>query len=317
MNSVLTILNKVYGVFDNLSICVILSLVLFITAACIILLADDKQRRKSIYYNPDDWFFHDFNNKLFDILFSKKSDTEDTKIEKAYEKAKTFGIDTASYARCCYVAGIGDSGIKNVVVMRIYGLLILVAGMAIFLLTGMKNIILPVVCFVFAYMFAFLPAKTPESAAKRKKFQVEEELPRFVELLSIALQLKMPIDQAIRQTAEKVDNSFSKELLEIMEKSNITSMGWVSALEDMTEKYEVSVLNDFVLNIVSAYTKGVDVYEPVVEQLASMKKQHLNNMTARAKSLDNKIMIPIMAGILVPIVILILLPSVSQINMTM
>lgn len=196
--------------------------------------------------------------------------------------------------------------------MRIYGVAVLLVGVILYVLT--QIVILPVLCAVIAYLLAFMPQKAPNSAAKRKKFQVEEELPRFVELLSIALQLKMPIDQAIRRTAEKVDNSFSRELLEIMEKSNITSMGWVAALEDMTEKYEVPVLNDFVLNIVSAYTKGVDVYDSVVEQLDSMKKQHLNNLTARAKALDNKIMIPIMAGVLAPIVVMVLLPTMTQIN---
>lgn len=56
MNSILGILNKIYGVFDNLSLSVIFALVIYIAAACVILLIDDKQRRKSIYYNPNDWF---------------------------------------------------------------------------------------------------------------------------------------------------------------------------------------------------------------------------------------------------------------------
>ena len=312
LNSILGALNSIYGVFDNLSISVIFALVIFISAACIILIIDDKQRRKSIYYDPNDWFFHDFNNKFFDMMFTKRADTEKVKTEKAYEVAQKIGINSAEYARNYYVAGIGDSGIKSVVVMRIYGVTVLLVGIILYVLT--QIVILPVLCAVIAYLLAFMPQKAPNSAAKRKKFQVEEELPRFVELLSIALQLKMPIDQAIRRTAEKVDNSFSRELLEIMEKSNITSMGWVAALEDMTEKYEVPVLNDFVLNIVSAYTKGVDVYDSVVEQLDSMKKQHLNNLTARAKALDNKIMIPIMAGVLAPIVVMVLLPTMTQIN---
>lgn len=314
-DKVMSVLNKIYGVFDNLSLCVIFSTLLFISIACIILLIDDKKRRQSIYYDPNDWFFHDFNNKLFDILFSKKADTDDSKIEKAYDVAKKLGIDTAEYARNCYVAGIGDSGIKNVVIMRLYGLVLLIMSFVLFFLTGI--IILPIICLIAAYLLAFMPQKTPNSLAKRKRYQIEEELPRFVELLSIALQLKMPVDQAIRKTAEKINNSFSRELLEIMEKSNITAIGWVAALEDMTEKYEVPILNDFVLNIVSAYTKGVDIYESVVEQLASMKKQHLNNLTARAKTLDNKIMIPIMAGVLFPIIIMIIVPTITQINANM
>ena len=312
LNSILGALNSIYGVFDNISLSVIFALVIFISAVCIILIIDDMQRRKSIYYDPNDWFFHDFNNKFFDMMFTKRADTEKVKTEKAYEVAQKIGINSAEYARNCYGAGIGDSGIKSVVVMRIYGVAVLLVGIILYVLT--QIVILPVLCAVIAYLLAFMPQKAPNSAAKRKKFQVEEELPRFVELLSIALQLKMPIDQAIRRTAEKVDNSFSRELLEIMEKSNITSMGWVAALEDMTEKYEVPVLNDFVLNIVSAYTKGVDVYDSVVEQLDSMKKQHLNNLTARAKALDNKIMIPIMAGVLAPIVVMVLLPTMTQIN---
>ena len=312
LNSILGALNSIYGVFDNISLSVIFALVIFISAVCIILIIDDMQRRKSIYYDPNDWFFHDFNNKFFDMMFTKRADTEKVKTEKAYEVAQKIGLHSAEYARNCYVAGIGDSGIKSVVVMRIYGVTVLLVGIILYVLT--QIVILPVLCAVIAYLLAFMPQKAPNSAAKRKKFQVEEELPRFVELLSIALQLKMPIDQAIRRTAEKVDNSFSRELLEIMEKSNITSMGWVAALEDMTEKYEVPVLNDFVLNIVSAYTKGVDVYDSVVEQLDSMKKQHLNNLTARAKALDNKIMIPIMAGVLAPIVVMVLLPTMTQIN---
>lgn len=312
MNSILGILNKIYGVFDNLSLSVIFALVIYIAAACVILLIDDKQRRISIYYNPNDWFFHDFNNKFFDMFFTKRADTEKVKVEKAYEMAQKIGINSAEYARNCYVAGIGDAGIKSVVVMRLYGIVVLFVGVILYILT--QIIVLPILCVAIAYLLAFMPEKTPNSAAKHKKYQIEEELPRFVELLSIALQLKMPIDQAIKRTAEKVDNAFSRELLEIMEKSNITSMGWVAALEDMTEKYEVPVLNDFVLNIVSAYTKGVDVYDSVVEQLESMKKQHLNNLTARAKALDNKIMIPIMAGVLAPIVVMVLLPTMTQMN---
>ena len=98
LNSILGVLNSIYGVFDNLSISVIFALVIFISAACIILIIDDKQRRKSIYYDPNDWFFHDFNNKFFDMMFTKRADTEKVKTEKAYEVAQKIGINSAEYA---------------------------------------------------------------------------------------------------------------------------------------------------------------------------------------------------------------------------
>lgn len=312
MDSIMSVLNKIYGIFDNLSISVIFSVLFLIVIVCAVLLIDDKKRRKSIMYNPEDWFFHDFNNKMYDILFVRKGETDEQIYNNAFSIAKKMGVDTPNYAKDCYIAGIRNDGIKNIIMMRIYAIIMMIAAFVMYFV--FQNIIISIflLCGT-AYLFKSPLRKVHEQAEKKKR-QVEDELPRFTELLTIALQLKMPIDQAIKKTAEKIDNSFSKELLELMEKSNITSTGWVSALENMTEKYEIGMLNDFVLNVVSAYTKGVDVYESVVEQLDSMKKQHLSNLTARAKALDTKIMLPIVVGVLIPVVIMILYPTVSQIN---
>ena len=149
-------------------------------------------------------------------------------------------------------------------------------------------------------IFIYLPMKADSEAKKRKK-QLERELPRFLDLLKTALQINLPIDQAIDLTAKHLDGPLSDELLASLAETKIGTSNWQNALQKLARQYEIDDLSDFIMDITVAYDKGIPIYDIVAKKASSLKQTRLLSAKEKAARLTSTIVVPMFLFKIIPL----------------
>lgn len=284
-----------------MEISIITGVAVFFVFFAIITLIDDRKRKMAVAYDPDDWFLKHINDTVYDIVFGKMSP------EKA---AKSMGVDMVKYNNAVYVAGI-DGRLKGIVICRLYALLLFLVATIILFFGGTyaSLIILLFSCYLFMEPFNKI-----QKEAERRVQRIESELPRYVDLLETALQIQMPVEQAIIITAQKVPCELSREILMVMEQARLASASWTDAFETLSTKYNIQAFTDLIFNMVIASRKGVDIYEVVKKKSEDVKAAHLINLRDSAKKADAMVMMSIMGLKFLPIIVILLIPAILQMS---
>jgi len=263
----------------------------------------------SVYYamsssNKEDiWLFSDWINKVYNSLF------EDKKPEKI---ADALGIDATKIIHTCSLIGAANN-IKPIIIYRLLGIIAMFLGFVfgVFLNAWLFTIIFVLI----SMLLCFLPSKMLVSKLERKKLKMELELPRFLDMLHTALLVDMPIDIAIKETAECLSElTISKELLNSLVDVQIGASSWQDALEKLAKDYEIDDISNFVLDIVTTYKNGTSIVESVERQSKDIKASNLLSAKERAGKLTNIILFPILGFKIIPFVIFLSIPIVMQLN---
>lgn len=142
--------------------------------------------------------------------------------------------------------------------------------------------------------------------------QIENELPRFLDLLKPELEIGMPIETAVYMICEKFDSLLSEELLLSMQEMRLGVSGWNKAIENVAAKYDVETLNDFAMDISTSYRKGIPVVHSVERKTQEIRKTHLLTVKERATKATNTILIPTMLFQFLPMMAFIIFPIFQQ-----
>ena len=162
---------------------------------------------------------------------------------------------------------------------------------------------------------AVYPYKRSEEQANLVKAQIVDEMPRFLDMLQTALYINIPVEEAIEITAKHLKGTLlADEFLQTLAEMQLGAYGWQTALEKMSRKYEVDIFSDFVLDIVTAYDKGVSIYDVVVRQNKEIKQSNMLTMKENANKLNSTILIPIAAFKLMPLIIMLCIPIIIQLR---
>jgi Flp pilus assembly protein TadB len=154
-----------------------------------------------------------------------------------------------------------------------------------------------------------------DKAAKLKKFRMVDELPRFIDLLQTALQINMPVEDAIIITAKSLhDTVLASEFLNAVADMQMGVHDWQSALEQMARNYEIDTLSDFVLDLVTSYSKGVPIADAVARKSRDIKQSNLLAMKERASRLTSTILLPVLGFKVMPLLALLCIPIIQQIT---
>jgi tight adherence protein C len=204
---------------------------------------------------------------------------------------------------------------KQVIIDKLCGFAIVAVGCLVGVF--MRNPIVMVVGLVIAFPFIALPIHFVESAAEKRRFVVADELPRFLDMLHTALIMGFPVDQAIEITAQNLRGTIlAEELLKTLAETKVGAYSWQEALERLASMYGVDTLSDFVLDITNAYKLGSSITESVARKSKDIKQSNLVAMKERASKLTNTILFPILFFKIVPIIALMGVPIVVQLQAT-
>lgn len=275
----------------------ILIFIIFLTA-----MQYSKSNKHSVYgkNNPDDWLFHNFYLKVYSAFFGIK-EPEDVAIK--------LGINIEKYYKNCQLTRTRPNA-KKLIVNTIYGFAAFLVSIMLSLLVSPVFAVLGV--FLFFYL-VFFEQQRLNSKAEEMKERVAAELPRFLDILQTELIVGLPIETSIYIICEKFDSLISREFLEALNEMELGISGWQQALEKVAAKYDIETLSDFVLDVSTSYMKGVSITDSVVRKTKEVKETHLLNIKERAGKATNTMLIPMAIFQFIPLIVLIMFPTMIQI----
>lgn len=289
---------------QSLFLAFIFGLTIFLMVVGIAALIYQSNIKNTKYYkdNPDDWFFNKFGSKLYNALFGLK---------EAEDIALKLGIEVEEYYNNCKILK-KEPDIKGIVCDYIFGFIF-------FIISIIFSFLFTPVFILFGLFFFLIFIKNKRISVKKDaehmKEQIKSEFPRFLALLSTELDVGIPIDIAIELISRKYDALISKEFLESLNDVKLGVTGWQGALYDISKKYQITELSDFVLDVTTAFNKGTSIADAVRERLKDISETRLYNIKEKAARTENAILIPIALLQFSPIIVFMLLPTLSIINL--
>lgn len=280
---------------STLTVCILYG----IAVAAIVLLAGGKPAKNRLGGN-DGWLFDNIFEKLYGVFFG---DADAVGISKA------FGLEYDRYMVDCAVIG-KTPNLKKECMMRVIGTVAFAVGVV---LTVILRSVFPMLIGIAA--FAALASVVPRSAhssAERKKQRMITEMPRFVDLFLSALEINLPIEQAIQETAENVPCLLSEELKAAFAATKLGAKNWQQALEAIARKYEIDQLSDFTLNVITAYNKGVSVTDAVARESYAIRQTALLTAKEKTAKMSSQILFPLLVFKILPLLVLLMVPIMLQ-----
>lgn len=251
--------------------------------------------------NAEEWIFTNGFQKVYSAVFGE---TDPVRISKA------FGLEYDKYMVDCSVIGKVPNMEKEAM-MRVVGVFGFIFGifMSVIIMSPY-----PIVlgCILYFGLAAAIPRGTHQKALSKKR-QLGNELSRFVDLFLSALEINFPVEIAIMQTAEALPCALSTELLEAMAETQVGAKNWQQSLESLARKYEIDQLSDFVLDVITAYNKGVSVTEAVARKSYEIKQSSLLRAKEQTSKMTNTILVPLVLFKILPLIIVLMLPIVMEI----
>lgn len=265
---------------------------------------DEMENRSSRIKRPDnEWLFTNWSIKLYDA-FTK------TEPEKMLVK---LGVNVEEYKKNCDILYIRDYNLKKLAADKLIGMLIFFLGLILLAVFLMSGLLLSIAIIVSGYLLYQGNVPKVKKLAKEKRRRIETELPRFLDLLQTALYIDIPVSDAILLTAKQLDRSIiAKELTTSIAESQMGSISWQKALQELALLYDVDILSDFVQYLINGYEKGLNIYDVVARQAAETRKISLILAEENANKLNTSIIVPIGIFKLLPLIAIIGYPIAYQ-----
>lgn len=284
---------------DIMTAAVLAGVSVFLLFVCLSVIWYEKQP-KSRFSNQNDWLFSGFLHKFYDVLFTDKPE----------KMAKELKVDVHQMNKYAHILHM-EIDYKNIVAMKIIAVIL-------FAVSTVLGMVYHIVFLIAGYTVAFLlfayPVSSIKSKAMDRRGSLESEVPRFLDLLQTALYLNMPIEQAILITAKSVDGVLSEELTESISKAQLNATGWQTVLQDLAILYDVDIFTELALDMITAYDKGVSIWESVTRKAKDIRQTHLLKVKEKATKTTSTILIPIVIFKIVPMLAFMCIPMVIQIQ---
>lgn len=283
----------------SISLCAAGSIFLFVIAF------NAKVRTGDIRYGrKEEYIWENWTETVYTLLFGNK----------APEKVcKALGLEYDKYMMNCDIIGKKPDFQKEAA-NRVVGVFSFVFGIILTIL--LRNAIPIIVGIVLYYLLAAGVAKKVERQAQTKKAQLSNDIVRFTDLLLSALSINLPIDVALLTTANNMPCVLSDELKLSFAETQIGAKDWQKALEDIARKYEIDIFSDFVLDIVTAYNKGISIKDAVERKNVEIKQAQIFNAKEQTSKMTTTILAPITFFKLIPLLAIMLMPIIIQITTT-
>lgn len=288
---------------NSILISVLVGLSLFLIILAIATIHYDNKIKGTRYArrHPNDWLFSDFDDQVYQAFFKDKNSDD---------VAKKIGLNLEEYEKSCAICQ-ETPNTKKIDVYFLYGMFSLLVTAILALAT--KAYALLLIGVIGFFYFVYYQQHKERQKAQRMRDEIANELPRFLDLLQAELDVGLPIEIAIRKLAERMDTLLAREFLASLNDVQLGSSGWQEALEDLAAKYDVETLTDFVLNVNTAYSRGVDIADVVTRKTKDIKDSHVLGVKERAGKATNTILLPITIFQIVPMIAFLMIPALGTV----
>jgi len=275
---------------------------LFIISLASIIYGKQIKRTRQSKNNPNEWLLYNLSNKLYSAIFGK---SDPDKI------AMKLGVKLEEYYKNCLIIDTVPC-IERLIVEFISGIFLFSVSVILGILINPIILIMGGLFSLYLCVYRTMEVKTK---AEKRKIQIRKELPQYLELLSTELQVGINIDKAIILLSEKYNCLLSEEFLKSLNDVKLGRVGgWQLALERVATKYECDILTDFVLNVITAFNKGVSITNSVAMKTKDIKQKYLLDLKEEAGRTENTILLPIAILQFIPVIVFVLIPSLVMIT---
>ena len=227
------------------------------------------------------------------------------------EFAKKIGVDLAGYTQWCLITDT-EPNYEKLILIRLAAIITLFIGAVIGVISLNVIVIMLFLCVAFALVF--LPTYFVKKKAKEKLSSIRMELPRFLDMLSTALKVGIPIQNALKMTSQNCEGILGTEILQSITETELNASDWRKSLQMLAEKYNDNDFADFVLAVVIAYEKGNDITDVVIKKSEQLRKNTILKCKERSSKLSTFILLPLIFFKMIPLMVLLMLPLVIQIT---
>lgn len=254
--------------------------------------------------------FKNLNKTVFNVFYNIDNE-DDLKIQ-----AMKLKVNTENLEMYCRILNTKPDYVSEIA-RRTLAIIIGIASVAVLLIGFIFNINLIGVTLagiVIAILITFYPPAKIKTKAKEKRREIEDNLIYFSDLLITALRTKIPVWDALVKTAKYYDSILSEEVLEINKKALTSDKSWNKQLENLALKYDSATLSEFISNIITASETGSDFVKVINDTSDYLKTSKLNRVQEEAKKFGTTMLFPLMIFKLLPIMVMLILPALSQVQ---
>ena len=157
-----------------------------------------------------------------------------------------------------------------------------------------------------------LPTYIVDSRARKRRDQVERQLPDLIDLLVVTLEAGLSFPQSLRLAATKIKEPLSSEVRLTLQEQNM-GLTLVEALENLLGRINTPGIRMFSRSIAQGETMGVSTGQIMRNLAVELRKRQRAYAEERAQKAPVKILFPILLLIMPALFIVLLLPVMINI----
>jgi tight adherence protein C len=157
-----------------------------------------------------------------------------------------------------------------------------------------------------------LPTYIVDSRARKRRDQVERQLPDLIDLLVVTLEAGLSFPQSLRLAATKIKEPLSSEVRLTLQEQNM-GLTLVEALENLLGRVNTPGIRMFSRSIAQGETMGVSTGQIMRNLAVELRKRQRAYAEERAQKAPVKILFPILLLIMPALFIVLLLPVMINI----
>ena len=144
---------------------------------------------------------------------------------------------------------------------------------------------------------------------------IERDLPDVLDLLTIAVESGLGLEQAMEATCSNFDSPMAEELKRTLQERSL-GLSRQEALENLKRRSESTDLATFIVVLAQADVLGMPIGRVLRTQADEMRERRRARARERAAKLPVKIVFPLILFILPPLMILVLGPAAAAMGRT-
>jgi len=162
--------------------------------------------------------------------------------------------------------------------------------------------------------FIFMPSFISNMLIKSRIKKIMVDMPGFIDLVAVSLQVGISLEAAIKQVGEDFENlnkDLSELLLRVIKKSEV--VGLETALLELSASLPTTEIKMFCTVLLQSLNFGSSIYQHLIQLSADIRDIQLLAIEEKLGSLAAKMSIPLILFIMFPIVILIIAPGAMRV----
>ena len=244
--------------------------------------------------------FDNFYLKLYGALFEDQDPDE---------VAMKIGVRVEDYYHYCKITETKPN-VRRLITHKIEAIILLLMAILVMVFV---HVFLGMLLLIIAVILNSYEVNRLKTEAENRKNEMANDVPRFMDMLKTEAEA-LPIETAIYALCEKMDCLLTRELNRALNEMKLGANNWIGALEQIAEKYDVDTLNSLVIDISTAYNKGVSVASAIKRKSEEIRQTSMLKYKEQASSMTSKVLFPLMVFQFAPLLVFLLLPVFSSIE---